>query len=510
MTNQTYILVVGSTLINQPPSITSVPIFLASVGDPYTYQVEATDPDVGDILTYDLLQGPTGMGINTQSGLVEWNTPVAGSYAVVVSATDLGGFGASQGYTLTVWINQAPVIRSTPNTEAIPGSVYLYDLQATDPNGDALTYALDPDSLAIGLTIDERGRIRWEPSLSDVGSYPVTVTVTDASGVSQDQAFNLNVAADMTDPVVDLDFVGELLLIGGQLSLPLGGSVGLAIAATDNQGISNLELRVDGEIVPLDVNNTSPYTPESTGLKTISLTATDTSGNTTTISRTLSVFDPTDADAPQIILDPLPEQITAPINVTGTVTDANLVSYVIEVQAFGSDEPYREVFRGTDPVVDGVIGQLDPSVLPNDSYRVRVRATDATGKESRLEDQTSISGELKLGNFQLSFVDLEIPVSGIPITLVRTYDSLNANTTDELGYGWRLEFKDADVRVNLPRDPVFEELGYRSVGFRPETKVFVTLPGGTRETFFFDPTIIIWSLFLPGSQGESFLSSLPT
>ncbi|NJK63452.1 MAG: RHS repeat protein [Synechococcaceae cyanobacterium SM2_3_1] len=155
-------------------------------------------------------------------------------------------------------------------------------------------------------------------------------------------------------------------------------------------------------------------------------------------------------------------------------------------------------------MVDGVIGQLDTSVLPNDSYRVRVRATDATGKESRLEDQTSISGELKLGNFQLSFVDLEIPVSGIPITLVRTYDSLNANTTDELGYGWRLEFKDADVRVNLPRDPVFEELGYRSVGFRDETKVFVTLPGGTRETFFFDPTIVIWSLFLPGSQGNLF------
>ncbi|NJK64457.1 MAG: RHS repeat protein [Synechococcaceae cyanobacterium SM2_3_1] len=99
-------------------------------------------------------------------------------------------------------------------------------------------------------------------------------------------------------------------------------------------------------------------------------------------------------------------------------------------------------------------------------------------------------------------MDLEIPVSGIPITLVRTYDSLNANTTDELGYGWRLEFKDADVRVNLPRDPVFEELGYRTVGFRDETKVFVTLPGGTRETFFFDPTIIIWSLALPGNQGD--------
>ncbi|NJK64853.1 MAG: RHS repeat protein [Synechococcaceae cyanobacterium SM2_3_1] len=51
---------------------------------------------------------------------------------------------------------------------------------------------------------------------------------------------------------------------------------------------------------------------------------------------------------------------------------------------------------------------------------------------------------------------------------------------------------------------MFEELGYRTVGFRDETKVFVTLPGGTRETFFFDPTIIIWSLFLPGSQGNLF------
>jgi hypothetical protein len=32
-----------------------------------------------------------------------------------------------------------------------------------------------------------------------------------------------------------------------------------------------------------------------------------------------------------------------------------------------------------------------------------------------------VAGDLKLGNFRLSFTDLSIPVTGIPITLTRTY-----------------------------------------------------------------------------------------
>lgn len=52
---------------------------------------------------------------------------------------------------------------------------------------------------------------------------------------------------------------------------------------------------------------------------------------------------------------------------------------------------------------------------------------------------------LKLGNFNVSFDDLQLPVAGIPVT--RTYDAHNANQSGDFGYGyahqcfgWRVVF----------------------------------------------------------------------
>ncbi|NES94080.1 MAG: hypothetical protein F6K32_02445 [Desertifilum sp. SIO1I2] len=39
-----------------------------------------------------------------------------------------------------------------------------------------------------------------------------------------------------------------------------------------------------------------------------------------------------------------------------------------------------------------------------------------------------VGGDLKLGNFRLSFTDLEIPLTGISIGITRTYDSLSVLT----------------------------------------------------------------------------------
>jgi len=50
----------------------------------------------------------------------------------------------------------------------------------------------------------------------------------------------------------------------------------------------------------------------------------------------------------------------------------------------------------------------------------------------------------KVGNFTLSFVDLEVPVSGLPIRVTRSYDSRDKRPGD-FGIGWRLEL--SDVRV---------------------------------------------------------------
>src|SRR5262249_46053152 len=99
----------------------------------------------------------------------------------------------------------------------------------------------------------------------------------------------------------------------------------------------------------------------------------------------------------------------------------------------------------------------------------------------------NVAGDLKIGNFTLSFTDLSIPVSGIPVTLTRTYDSLNASNQNQLGYGWRLEYRDTDLRTSVrPTSPDEQEAGIFNP-YRTGSKVYITMPGGQREGFAFEP-----------------------
>ena len=57
---------------NQAPTINSIPpTGNLLIGEPYTYDVEATDLD-GDTLTYSFISNPVGMTIISATGLINW------------------------------------------------------------------------------------------------------------------------------------------------------------------------------------------------------------------------------------------------------------------------------------------------------------------------------------------------------------------------------------------------------------------------------------------------------
>src|SRR4029079_7510265 len=121
------------------------------------------------------------------------------------------------------------------------------------------------------------------------------------------------------------------------------------------------------------------------------------------------------------------DTITKHVDVIGTASDDNLVSYTLSVAPVGSTT-FTVIASGTTSLTNGVLGKFDPSGLANDSYTLRLQATDTGGNISSIDTTVNVAGDLKIGNFTLSFTDLSIPVSGIPITVTRTYDSLNAGT----------------------------------------------------------------------------------
>jgi len=79
----------------------------------------------------------------------------------------------------------------------------------------------------------------------------------------------------------------------------------------------------------------------------------------------------------------------------------------------------------------------------------------------------NVTGNYKPGRVTATVTDLVVPATGLAISIQRTYDSLNAATSGDFGYGWNL-----GINVNL------------SVG--PDGSVTFTL-GGQRRTFYLTP-----------------------
>ena len=118
---------------------------------------------------------------------------------------DPGGLFATQPFSINVTsVNSAPQITSTPVTTATVGVTYNYDVNATDPNGDVLTYALT--QAPTGMTINAaNGLIAWTPTSTQTGSQAVTARVNDPGGLFATQPFSINVGSGTTPATTRVD-----------------------------------------------------------------------------------------------------------------------------------------------------------------------------------------------------------------------------------------------------------------------------------------------------------------
>jgi hypothetical protein len=106
-----------------------------------------------------------------------------------------------------------------------------------------LIYAVDSTSQALGMAIDSLGRLRWTPTSTQLGLYPVTLTITDEAGAKVTQQFNLTVTADTEAPKVSL--------IGSTSIADIGDNLFFQALATDNVGIQNLQLFINDKAVAI-------------------------------------------------------------------------------------------------------------------------------------------------------------------------------------------------------------------------------------------------------------------
>ncbi len=115
----------------------------------------------------------------------------------------------------------------------------------------------------------------------------------------------------------------------------------------------------------------------------------------------------------------------------------------------------------------GQIGVLDTTQLLNGSYWIQLHGVDASGDSQYSLIMVTATGDYKPGRVTATVTDLVVPSTGLAINIQRTYDSLNAATSSDFGYGWSL-----GINVNLMVSPAGD--------------VTFTL-GGQRKTFYLAP-----------------------
>ncbi len=124
---------------NQKPLLNDVSDQTIFLGASLNIQTNASDPD-GDSLTYTL-SGNSDLSIS-QSGLITGTPTTIGSSTVTVTVSD-GALSESQSFTLTVTepVNNAPVISGAELTARVC-TPFSYTMQASDPDGDTLSYGM--------------------------------------------------------------------------------------------------------------------------------------------------------------------------------------------------------------------------------------------------------------------------------------------------------------------------------------------------------------------------------
>jgi len=508
---QSYQLQVLATLDNNLPSITSTPKIIIGAGGLYQYDVEANDPE-NTAISYNLTVKPNGMTIDTNTGLITWQTQAVtnGDVQVTVAATDADGGIAYQNYYIRVTPNQAPIINSQPLELAQLGVTYKYDVIAKDADNDALTYNLL--QAPQGLTIDQFGRIRWQSASQNQGIYPVTIQVSDGRGGITTQTYNLTLSNnDITNPVVELGFNSNLINIGE--------SINFQVRATDNIEVKTLTVTANKTPLTLNPNtpngqiNTATFVGQKAGVYQIVATATDAAGNQDTETIEVRVLDPSDTEAPVIDINKTNLEATqgiikSPTDIIATITDDNLEFYRVEIAPIeavdlsniGENDPdYTLLTKGTQNITNQQVATLDPRLLANGSYLVKITAFDFSGNGNVQGVILNVTGQNKPGDFSLEYTDLSIPLTGIPIEIIRRYNSLESASQGDFGYGWDLGLQDAKIVESSPDGRDLSEANSDLFGtsntFSVGTRVTLNTPDGRRVGFTFNPVPVSASFF---------------
>ncbi len=330
---------------NQPPVAVAGPDQVVDCASQVTLDgSQSSDPD-SDPLAYEWSVAGTVLGTNVS---IATSLPL-GTNVVTLKVTDPCGASSQANLIVVVVDTTAPSILSAPAPITLSAGP---NCQAAVPNVLSNVIAVDnctPANLFVLTQNPTAGTI------VGTGSYTIAIAVADASGNTANTNVSLSVV-DATAPTL-LSTPAPITISAGSDCQAVVPNVLSGVTATDNCTPANQLVLTQSPTAGSTVG---------TGQYTITVTAADAAGNTSTGSVSLTVVDTT---PPTIISAPGPITLSAGANCQVAVP--NVLSNIV---ASDNCTPTNQLVMSQNPVAGTIVG--------TGQYTISVTVADVAGNAS--------------------------------------------------------------------------------------------------------------------------------
>ena len=293
------------TVINRVPAVNAgLASTIVFVGADFSYKIPENafrDDDImyGDTLTYTANINPQGNWLTFSSETRTFSGSPRlidiGISTITVTATDLNGGSVNSSFTVTV-PNRPPIQIADLTTQvAVVGQRFSYKIPENafidpdDPVDGTLSYSTDETLNWLMFSSATRTFFGTPTSTDPIGISTVSFTVTDPNGGSVNSDFILNVVTVNTPPTLNqalqdqMTYVNQALnysILENAFSDPDGGS--LLYSAEGNPNWLSFD-------TPTLIFSGTPPSINDIGISTITVTATDLNGGSTSDTFTVTV-----------------------------------------------------------------------------------------------------------------------------------------------------------------------------------------------------------------------------
>lgn len=194
---------------NDPPTISGLPATSVDLGNAYAFTPSAEDPD-GDFLTFFISGQPSWANFDPVTGEL-FGTPtnsadIGTTAEITITVSDGQALASLAPFVISVVeppadtdappnTNTAPTILGTPATRVVEGASYYFAPNATDSDGDLLTFIIS-NKPAWAEFNSSTGELTGTPDAGDVGfDRGIVIAVSDGTTSVSLPAFDIEIEA---------------------------------------------------------------------------------------------------------------------------------------------------------------------------------------------------------------------------------------------------------------------------------------------------------------------------